>query len=229
MRSFFTTAILAVGIAACVMLNPGCSKDASTGETGGSSGILKDFPAKERSWFEKAQAKRAEFEAAKPDAQKMAKLSEEVVALEKQWEAAMQEHVDRIGLKGVSVPFEGLSGRPYSVKQVTIDRAGKSYLAFRIDMALDEPLPDVKAGQLDWLKPNMRGTEYNLSLHFKAVDSKGNEIPGTRKALMPPPIKKDVQAGKTFGVTTSLGTQQIIQMGDLAKIVEITSEEYNAQ
>ena len=223
-----TLKMLTLLAAVAVLPLAGCGKDpdSPTGKKMKENAVLGKLPALEAYYAEASAQKRQEFDEAKKDlsnTERIAKLSEEFVALEKEWGAKIADYVKSAGIVGRQVPFTALEDRPYTIEGVILKYARKGDVIFEVSLKLNKDLTDREIKD-EAIKRGFR--EDIIRTRFKAVDADGKTIEGSKKALASGFKKDELTEGKTWTVSYSVGTAQIINMGDFAKIVEITHEEY---
>lgn len=167
---------------------------------------LGKFPSMEKDY----EAKIAEMEEKISNAKSMDEMVEfgnKLENLEKEKETKIDEYVatkpfaDTLPLKRMNEDSR------YAIKNVTIKTARTGVL--NIEFAID-------------IKENIPGL---LTVYFKAIDSKGQEIPGSR-TVAASFARVDLIPGTAYTVEGGWRSSVIQQMEDFAGVVQITKEEY---
>lgn len=146
------------------------------------------------------------------DYTKVRELDDELKALQKKADSELDAYLKEATANKV-IPFEGLPDMPYTIESVEINNVSTYTLNLKFNISI------LKEGY-SWMN--------KLFVYFKAVDSNGSEIPGT-KTVASTASRKDPVVGELYQIFGGWTTNDVINLSDFAKVVEISKEEYNAK
>jgi len=201
-----TKSLLSFCLIGILVLITGCSGSSKKNE------FLGDLPAFTLKYKALLDEKKEEAKKA-TDMQKAFKYEKEYELLQDEYENAVtkfkEEHKD---LLGKTLPFEALHDKSAIITEVITKDVFE--FAFNLEFNLE-------------MKEEVRDLYYFI--YFKAVDSAGKEIPGTKTVASTLRnndwIFREGQSYKAIGSWNML--RQVCDLADFAKVVEITKEEYN--
>ena len=137
------------------------------------------------------------------------KLGKELNLLKDKSKEKIQEYLDAKQLKGTELPVNTISGLPYTINkaEINIVKPGKLIVKFTININ-----EDIKTSP--------------LFVYYKALDSKGNEIPGSKTNAVV--LKDKFKTGTVYEASGGGWYSSVIaNLEDFGKIQQITKEEFN--
>lgn len=217
--------VLLTGVVACVLMSCGGGNSNSNSgvvEAVKSNGFFGDLPNLTTEMLE-PQKELAALEKKSKDIttekelgqifEKAMELNEKIKQKESEMEPKIKEYFAGSGLVGTELPFEvSPAVDRYSVKSIKIKELKGDWLVMTVDF--------------DLLKPTekfLKGWE-GYQIYFNIVDASGKTIFTDPAYLF---NIKDYKEGETSQVLISFSYSQISQLGDFAKMVAVTHEEYN--
>jgi len=176
-----------------------------------SNPFLGQIPQMVAQFQQKNDQMEQEIESCK-DFEKLRKLDEKMTTYREQVEAQMKAYLDETStLK--PIPVQTLPQSPYAVKAVSINALGTNNLNLKFTLDILSEIPQEGFGR------------QRIWLYYKAIDSKGEEIPGTKTVASN--VSRDaITVGQLYDVFGSWNASGIVNLSDFAGIVEITKEEY---
>ena len=140
------------------------------------------------------------------------KLSDEMEALQKATDSEIDNYLTDESWKK-PIPFTGLPDKGYQVDEVGVHAASSYNLNLKFRIRTEGPIPNARLLR-------------DIFVYFKAVDSKGADIPGSKTVAGN--ISRDrIPESGTFEVYGGWKSKEVLTMNDFAGIVEITREEYD--
>ncbi len=189
----------------------------SCGGGGGSTTTTNEYlgklPALEKKYYEKITEIKQEIKESS-DLKGAFELSKKQEALQEERDKKIDEYIASNPLTK-PLPFEALSGTPYTIKEVTVNKASAGNLNIKFSVTIDEDM-----------KNKYGGIEKTLFIYYKAVDSQGTDIPDS-KTVATNFKRIELKKGVEYEAFGSWQSDEVSKMEDFAKIVEITKEEYN--
>jgi hypothetical protein len=183
---------------------------AACGAGGGSSSenaFLGKFPAMEKEYESKIEDMENKLSNAK-SMDEMVEFGNKVENLEKEKEEKIDAYVSTNPFSD-TLPIKRLNNDPrYSISNVKVKTARTGVLNIEFTIAINEDIPGL------------------LNVYFKAIDTKGEEIPGSRTVAVSF-ARVALNAGINYTVEGGWRSAVIQNMEDFASIVEITEEEYS--
>ena len=171
--------------------------------------FLGEFPSMTKKYQQQINQKEKERKEC-TDMDEAFKLGKELKLLKDESKEKIQEYIDAKQLKGTELPVNTISGLPYTINKAEINIIKPGKLIIKFTIKINE---DIKTSP--------------LFVYYKALDSKGNEIPGSKTTAMTLPSKKL----KTGTVDEASGggwySSVIANLEDFGKIQQITKEEFN--
>ncbi len=174
---------------------------------------LGQLPSLEKEYAEKISEKEKALKES-TDFEDSFKLSKELKILKDERKTKITEYAEANPLTK-ELPYEPLSGTAYSSKNVVVNKASAGNLNIKIALKINQDI-----------KNKYGGLEKSLFVYYKAVDSKGNDIPKS-KTVATNFSREPLVAGLDYEVSGSWTSKAIQNMDDFAKVVEITKEEYS--
>lgn len=203
--------VLAVFISVCLLISihTGCGSEPEMV----TNPYLGEIPSLESHYAEKIADKEAEIKANK-DLEKAFKLGKELEELQDERKRKIEAYVEANPLIK-PLPFQALPDMPYTIIDIKVNRVAAGNLNLKFTMNIDEDL-----------KNQYGSPEKMLFIYFKAVDSRGNDIPNSitvaTNARTTP-----LTAGSVYEAFGTWQSKSLRHMADFAKVVEVTREEYD--
>lgn len=141
-------------------------------------------------------------------------LSKELKLLKEERKEKVKAYVEANPLTK-PLPVKALDGIPYTIKEVTINKAQAGNLNVKFSITINEDM-----------KNKYGGMEKSLFTYYKAVDSEGKEVPNS--VTVATNFKRTpLEAGLEYEVFGSWQSDAVMSREDFAKVVQITKEEYD--
>lgn len=174
---------------------------------------LGEIPSIEKHYFTEIDAKENEMEET-TDMDDSFALSKEIKLIKKELKTEVKKYASANPLNK-SLPFQALDGLPYTVNEVTINKAQAGNLNIKFTITINEDM-----------KNKYGGMEKSLFTYYKAVDSEGKEVPNS--VTVATNFKRTpLEAGLEYEVFGSWQSDAVMNREDFAKVVQITKEEYD--
>lgn len=171
--------------------------------------MVKDYMTKMNEKEEKAESSTKMEEAFK--------FAKEAENLKKEMESKVEELVANSSLVGTEIPFQTLSDdSDYEVAKVILDNLSANYLKLKFTVQIKNDI-----------KNEYGGIEKTLFIYFKAVDSKGVDIPQSKTVAVNFGRRTELKANTELEISGGWNGSDIAQMENFAKLIEITKEEYD--
>ena len=148
------------------------------------------------------------------DLAKAEKLFKENEQLKSEMKSKVEEYVATNPFSK-PIPFEPLAGTKYTVKNVSVNLAQLGNLNLKFAITINSDIVSLEGN-----------VEESLSIYYKAVDSKGMDIPGSI-TVASNATRANLIAGTEYEAFGSWNSQTIAQLEDFAKIIEIKRDEYD--
>ena len=163
--------------------------------------------------FQNGQKKLEEKAENSEDFEELMKLDKELKDFRKGYDEKMEAYLNETKTLA-PIPVKILNEKPFKIKNAVINALGTNNLNLKLTLDVTDEVPfDTPGRQTIWV-------------YYKAVDSQGNDISGT-KTVASNVSRKKIIPGTEYEVFGSWSAGQIINMEDFAGIVEITKEEYS--
>lgn len=175
--------------------------------------FLGELPSLEKKYYSEIKEKEKKAEEC-TDMEEAFKLSKEAELLEKEKKQKIEEYIAANPLTK-PVPFEALEGTRYTINGLVINKAQSGNLNLKLSMKINEDI-----------KNEYGGIEKSLFIYYKAVDSRGIDIPDS-KTVATNFKRIKLTTGTDYEAFGSWKSSEIMKMEDFAKVVEITKEEYD--
>ncbi len=152
-------------------------------------------------------------------ATQMDEMEQEIKALMQEKKETIEQYLKESSIIGTKVPFDPINNEKYVIKEVSVKDAGAGYLHFNFSIIALSDIESKYTGDI--------GKNY-LFIYFKALNSEGKEIPGS-KTVTSYSYRKSLKEGTAFDIYGTYQRKGIVEMEDFAKIVEISKEEYESK
>ena len=172
--------------------------------------FLGEFPSITKKYQQQIDQKEKEQKEC-TDMDEAFKLGKELELLKDESKEKIQEYLDAKQLKGTELPVNTISGLPYTINKAEINIVEPGNLIVKFTIKINEDIRN-----------------YPLFVYYKALDSKGNEIPGSKTTAMTSFVLKDKLKDGTVCEASGGGWRSsIANLEDFGKIQQITKEEFN--
>ncbi len=151
---------------------------ASCGSGGSNNEFLGEFPSMTKKYLQQIDQKEKAVKEC-TDWDEAFKLGKELELLKDKSKEKTQEYLDAKQLKGTVLPFNTISGLPYTINKAEINIAEPGMLMVKFTIKINEDIKNTP-----------------LFVYYKALDSKGNEISGSKTTaiwLRPYPYHSGLQ------------------------------------
>ncbi len=128
--------------------------------------FLGKLPSLEKQYYNEMQEKEKEIKEC-TDMEDSFTLTKELKLLKEELKNNIDEYLTANPITS-SLPFQGLSGTQYTIKDVKVNKASAGNLNIKFLLTINEDMKNKYGGMVK-----------NLFIYFKAQDSKGNDIPKT--------------------------------------------------
>lgn len=170
--------------------------------------FLGEFPSITKKYQQQIDQKEKEQKEC-TNMEKAIKLGKELKLLKDESKEKIQEYLNTAQLKGTELPVNAISGIPYTINKAEINIVEPGKLIVKFTIKINE---DIRNSP--------------LFVYYKALDSKGNEIPGSKTTAMA--LKEKLKAGTVCEASGGGWYSSVIaNLEDFGKIQQITKEEFN--
>ncbi|MDD4609366.1 MAG: hypothetical protein WCQ82_08955 [Bacteroidaceae bacterium] len=183
------------------------------GDTVTSNKYLGEYPSMVKSYYNKKEKKAKEVKEC-TDMQQAFKLSKEEDALKEKAEKKIKEHLELHPIVDTELPFTAIDNAYYTLTKVVVNKSYPASLNLKFIVNIKQDITN-KYG----------GIEKRLFLYYKAIDSAGNDIAGT-KTVATNFKRIELKAGLNYEVFGTWKGSSVANLEDFAKVVEITEQEY---
>lgn len=175
---------------------------------------LGELPSLEKYYYEKTQEMEKKIKD-NTDMNAVLKLSKEMEDLKTERKTKIEEYAATKPFK--ALPVEAIKREEYTIKDAVVNNVTYGTLNIKFNIKVNKTV-----------KNEYGATEKWLFVYYKAVDSKGADIPNS-KTVATNFSRMDIVEGLDYEAFGTWQTKATINFEDFAKIVEITKEEYDAK
>lgn len=176
--------------------------------------FLGELPSLEKYYYEKTQEQEKKIKD-NTDMNSVLKLSKEMDDLKTERKTKIEEYAATKPFKTLHV--QAIERTAYTIKDAVVNNVTYGTLNIKFNIKVNETVKNEYGGIEKW-----------LFVYYKAVDSKGVDIPNS-KTVATNFSRMDIVEGLDYEAFGTWQSKATVNFEDFAKIVEITKEEYDAK
>lgn len=176
--------------------------------------FLGELSSLEKFYYEKTQEQEKKIKD-NTDMNAVLKLSKEMDDLKTERKTKIEEYAATNPFK--TLPVQAIERTAYTIKDAVVNNVTYGTLNIKFNIKVNETIKNEYGGIEKW-----------LFVYYKAVDSKGVDIPNS-KTVATNFNRMDIVEGLDYEAFGTWQSKATINFEDFAKIVEITKEEYEAK